>query len=173
MKAVRLLLVAVMAAMFTLLNVGTAGAVAPGDDPTCGTYPPSFGASMSVSTTTPFPGQTITISGQHFVANEHITLVLDTGFVLAHVTVGADGSFSVPVTLPASLRGSHTILVDGDTSVCPPDPVQIVIQSGSTPPGGGLASTGVDILAGVAVALALIAGGILFARSGRRRHSHS
>jgi hypothetical protein len=169
-KAVRLLLVVALAAMLTLFKVGTAGAVAPA--PTCGTYPPSFGASMSVSTTTPFPGQTITVTGEHFKANEDFNLVLDTGAVLAAVHVAADGSFSVNVTLPAGLTGNHVISTDGDESGCPADPIQIDIQ-GSGTSGGGLASTGVDILTGLAIALALIAGGVLFARSGRRRHSHS
>ncbi|MDT4894575.1 MAG: hypothetical protein QOE97_3610 [Pseudonocardiales bacterium] len=122
---------------------------------------------MSVSTTTPFPGETITVTGQHFKANENITLVYDTGSTLADVHVDANGRFSTGVRIPA-VTGNHMILVSGDHSVCPPDPIQVTVQS-SGGAGGGLSSTGVNVLTGLAIAIALLAGGVLLTRSGRRR----
>ncbi|HJQ42936.1 MAG TPA: hypothetical protein VJ831_07625 [Jatrophihabitantaceae bacterium] len=127
---------------------------------------------MSVSTTNPRPGQTITLTGANFEpAGSTVTIVLDTGAVLAHVTIDASGSFSIPITMPTGVTGNHLILAQGYAGQCPPDPVQVTIST-SGEGGGGLASTGVDILTGLAIAIALIAGGVLFARSGRRSHSH-
>jgi hypothetical protein len=167
------MMVAIVGALLTLFVVGSGPASAAAPTPAAGTVCGGYGsldvrASMSVSTTTPFPGQTITLSGQNFApAGSNVTIVLDTGAVLAHVTINSSGTFSVPVTLPAGVTGNHKILAQGQIT-CPPDPVQISIQAAGTQ-GGGLASTGVDILTGLAIALALIAGGVLMARSGRRR----
>lgn len=167
-KAVRILLVAVMASVLTVLGVGSATAeTAPPS-----AYPPPSCPLLSVSTTTPFPGQTITIAGENFTPTADVTIKLDTSATLAHVIVKADGSFSVPVKLAADLVGHHVISAVGvNLGKCPVEPIQINIQASGTS-GGGLASTGVDILTGIAVALALIGAGVLLARGGRRRHSH-
>lgn len=168
------MMVAVLGALLTLFAVGSGPASAAAPTPAgtvCGGYGSlDVRASMSVSTTTPFPGQTITLSGQNFApAGIVVTIVLDTGAVLTHVTINASGTFSVPITMPAGVTGNHKILAEGQIT-CPPDPVQVTIQaSGNAGNNGGLASTGVDILTGLAIAIALIAGGVLMARSGRRR----
>jgi hypothetical protein len=128
-----------------------------------------------VSTTTPFPGQQITVSGSAFEASQNITLVMHSDAVaLAHVTADSAGSFSVKVTIPTGTSGSHTIAVQGDMSGCPVEPIQIRVQGhgvDAANSGGGLAFTGVDILAAVAIALALITAGVILARSGRHRRS--
>ena len=59
---------------------------------------------------------------------------------------------------------------------CPVDPIQINASGAggtSSSNGGGLASTGVDILTGIAIALALVGAGVLLTQGGRRRHHHS
>ena len=178
MKAVRLILVAVLGTLLTFFAVGSSPASAaalPPPPADCGAYGSlSVAAVMSVSTTNPAPGQTITLTGAQFEPpGNTVAIVLDTGAVLAHVKIDASGAFSIPITMPAGVTGNHLISVQGykPPGVCPPDPVQITISTNNEG-GGGLASTGVDILTGLAIALALIAGGVLFARSGRRSHSH-
>src|SRR5258706_15081607 len=104
-----MLLVAIFAALLTVVWVGPAAAAPAAAAP----YPPPVCATLSVSTTTPFPGQTITVSGVNFAPNEQITLVLDTGATLGDVTVGADGTFSKDVVVPNDLRGNHRISVQG------------------------------------------------------------
>jgi hypothetical protein len=163
-KVVRLLLVAVMAVAIPVLRTGSADAAAPSNP-----YPPALCATLSISTTTPFPGQTITVTGVNFKANENISLVYDTGRNLADVRVPASGRFSVGVQVP-QVTGNHMIFVQGDHSVCPPDPIQINVQT-TTGGGGGLSSTGANVLTAIVVAIALLAGGILLTRSGRRRSS--
>ena len=178
-KPVRFVLVAVLGALLTLFAVGSSSASAApaaAAPSVCGGYGSlDIGATMSVSTTTPFPGQSFTLTGANFEpSGSTVTIKLDTGDVLAHVTINSTGSFSIQITMPAGVTGNHLILADGYAGQCPPDPVQVSVQaSGNEGQGGGLASTGVDILTGIAIALALIAGGVLLARSGRRRHSHS
>ena len=84
------------------------------------------------------------------------------------------------VIIPLDARGNQLIKTDAPGKVCPADPIQIVVSGGGTggggsnPPGSGQppAMTGVDIALLGGVAVALIAAGVLFARSGRRtRHA--
>lgn len=173
MKAVRMLVLAALAVMLTTFGIGSVASAAAAPTP----YPPPSCPLLTVSTTTPFPGQTITVGGTNFTPHVAVTIELDTNVTLGHATADGSGNFSVPVKLPAGVTGSHLIHAVGTgLGDCPVDPIQISVQgagaSGSSS-GGGLASTGVDILTGIAVALALIGGGVLFARGGRRRHRHS
>lgn len=174
MKAVRLCVVAVLATLVAVLGVDSAAAAPSSTAP----YPPSTCASLAISTTTPYPGQTITLTGTNFAANEKISLKLDTGALLGTVTTSASGSFSTKVTIPNDASGNHTITVVSRDDVCPIEPIQIQAQgidaaSNSNGGGSGLASTGVNVLIGLLVAAALITGGVLLSRSGRRRPHHS
>ncbi|MDT4938215.1 MAG: hypothetical protein QOG80_1886, partial [Pseudonocardiales bacterium] len=90
MKSIRILVVLAMAAVLTVLRVGTASAA---PSTTATPYPPSCPI-MSVSTTTPNPGQTITVTGSNFHPSVDLTINLDTNVVLAHVLTSAGGSFS-------------------------------------------------------------------------------
>jgi hypothetical protein len=171
MKTGRLLLAALLASLFALVAVSAAPAEA-------APYPPSTCPQLGVSTTTPFAGQQITVTGSGFAAGQSITLVLRSDVVvLAHVTADANGNFSVQVRIPADAEGAHVIAVQEDTSDCPVDPIQIRVQGhgteGVTTPGGGLAFTGFDAFAAIAIALALIGAGVLLSRGGRRRRHHS
>jgi hypothetical protein len=168
MKSVRVLLAMLLGTFLTFVGVAASPAAA-------GPYPPSTCPQLGVSTTTPFPGQQITVTGSGFVAGESVTLILDTSAtVLGHVTVSGDGTFSTTVTIPENFTGIHTIKVLGDTSGCPVDPIQITVQ-GHGPSGGpgGPAFTGFDALLAVVIALALIAAGVTLSRSGRRRRHHA
>jgi hypothetical protein len=151
-----------------------ASAAAPTPTPSfCQSYPVGAvpAATLTVSTTVPFAGETITVGGTNFVAHESLTIELNSApIVLAHVTTSASGSFSTPVTLPSGVTGTHTISVAGDTSSCPSSPITITINSaGTSSASGGLPNTGVDILTGLAVALALLVAGIALTGGARRR----
>ncbi|MCU1656129.1 MAG: hypothetical protein JWO57_785 [Pseudonocardiales bacterium] len=168
MKPVRLMVSALAGVLLALLGVsGVRAGAAP--------YPPAICAQLAVSTTTPFPGQSITVSGSAFAAHQSVTLILDTSStVLGHVTASAAGTFSTSARMPTDVRGNHLITVQGDVSGCPVDPVQINVQSGagsSSSGGGGLAFTGFDAVLAVAVALGLIGAGVLLSRGGKRRYS--
>jgi hypothetical protein len=141
-------------------------------------YPTTVCASLSVSTTNPLPGQEITVSGENFIANASVRLELHTTiYVLKTVTADADGAFTTTVKLPDGVTGTHSLVAatgapsGGD---CPNDPLQLIhIQTGgestSTPGNGGTSFTGVDILAMIVGAGALIGVGVALNRSGQRR----
>jgi hypothetical protein len=140
-------------------------------------YPPVQCPTLSVSTTSPLAGSSITVSGSNFVPGAAVRLELRTQVsVLANVTTNNDGSFSVSVRLPAGVSGDHDIVAVGGIGTgatgCPAS-VAIVIHdiagaSTSAPAGNGsgTAFTGIDILALIAVAAALLAAGVLLNRRG-------
>ena len=122
-------------------------------------YPPAVN-SLTVSDTTPTPGQTISIEGRTFAAGSTTTVALTT----------------VPVTL-----GSHTLTATGPA----PDGTTLSLSltlnvvaaggSGSGTGSGPLPNTGSDSsipLAQVGLGLAAL-GGVVVALAGRRRRSLS
>ena len=160
---------AVVASLCLLLGPGTAVSGA-------ATYPPSTCATIAVSTTTPNPGQTITVTGEQFKANVSVTITMTPyGITLAKVTTDSNGKFSAQVTMPSDARGHQLIHANGQGRICAADPIQITINGGGTSGGGGSggppAMTGVDIALLTGIALALLVAGVLFSRSGRRRHA--
>lgn len=146
-------------------------------------YPVTECPSLSVSTTNPLPGQSITVSGENFTPNASVRLELHTDvIVLKTVTADANGSFSTSVTLPDDVVGTHSIVAATgapNSSDCPGNPVVIIhIQTGgsSTSTGGhhgGTSFTGVDVLAMLVGAAVLIGAGVAFNRGGRRRGSYA
>jgi hypothetical protein len=149
-------------------------------------YPPTTCATLSVSTTHPAPGAKITVTGSNFLANTKVKLVLHSKtYFLVAVTTDANGDFSVQVQLPAGVSpGHHRIIAKGGANGvknCPADPFQTLSIQGSaqsptptsTGSSGPTAFTGVDIAALLGAAALLVAAGVLFARSGRRRSSHT
>ena len=173
-------LIALLMGLATIVCLGVGSSTASAA-PTGSTtpYPPPSCPLLTVSTTNPFPGQTITVAGTNFTASVAVTIELDTHVALAHTNADTSGSFSVHVTLPSDLTGNHTISALGtNLGNCPVDPIEITVQAGAAPSsssnGGGLASTGVNVLVGLVIALGLIAAGLFATRSGRRRNaSHS
>jgi hypothetical protein len=134
-------------------------------------YPFSPNATIMSSTTTPFVGQKIEASGIKYCPNENVRLTIGGQFVGNAHTNGA-GSFDPPVIVPGPPGdkllcgvGASGLLHDQDCLT-----LHVVAPTGpnSSPP---LSFTGVEIGAIVAVALALLIGGVLFATAGRRRKS--
>jgi hypothetical protein len=130
-------------------------------------------------------GAKITVTGQNFLPNHKVKLVLHSkSYFLVAVTSDATGDFSVQVQMPAGLRGHHTIVAIGgspNAGNCPADPIQVVNVHGPSeasgtstgqPGSGPTAFTGVDIGALVGAAALLIIAGVLFTRRGRSR-SHA
>jgi hypothetical protein len=166
-RAILALAVAAVAMFFVAPAAGAAPSVA------CPPYPPSVGAALAVSTTNPQPGDSITVTGSHFVANASVRLELHTTVVvLKTVQADASGDFTTTVTLPDGVTGTHTIVAatgvptSGD---CATPTITITIQNPGPNGGGGTSFTGVDVLAMVIGALALLGVGIALTRSGKRR----
>jgi hypothetical protein len=135
-------------------------------------YPPTTCPSLSVSTTNPQPGATFTVSSSGMPAHSQVKLFLHSDpILLKTVETDASGSFSTSVTLPDGVTGTHTIVAVPDKPMapgCPPPSITINIQPPSNPP-GGTSFTGVDVLAMLLGAAALLGVGIALTRSGKRR----
>jgi hypothetical protein len=124
------------------------------------------------STTTPFQGQTIEVSGLTYHANESVTLTIG-GIFVGTAHTDAAGNFDPPAVVPVSLLGDQPLTGRGASGAAN-DVDSLVLHittSGHSANGGGLPNTGVDVLTGLAVAIALIGAGVLFTRGGRRRRS--
>jgi hypothetical protein len=147
-------------------------------------YPTKICPTMSLSTTTPVVGETITVEGVDFIPDAHVRLELHTKvYVLADLTVSGSGTFSTHVTMPSGVSGSHAVVAIGGSAggaTCPDNPVQIVrLHNGSQGTdangggtdnnGGGTAFTGVDVLLLLLIAALLIVAGVMLTRGGKRR----
>jgi hypothetical protein len=171
LRAVIALAVAVVAALF--ISPAAPSSASPG----AFAYPPTNClGSLSVSTTHPLVGETITVSGAGFNAHAGVHLVLHTkSYDLGTFNTNAQGSFSAQVQLPFGVVGTHVILaVSGAPNVdqCPGVTIRIHGPEGtSTSPGGPTSYTGTDILLILLAAAVLIAAGVVVARSGKRRHA--
>jgi hypothetical protein len=171
LRAISALAVAVLAAVFLPMAQASAS-------PRALDYPPTTcPGSISVSTTHPLPGATITVTGAGFQAGASVHLVLHTKtFDLGTFKAGANGSFVAHVTLPAGISGQHVIIaISGSASAqqCPGVPIQIQgaggQSSGPGGPPGGTSFTGTDLLMILIAAAVLIGAGVAFNRSGKRR----
>jgi 5'-nucleotidase len=144
-------------------------------------YPPAIN-SLTVSDTTPTPGQTITIEARTCEPGSTVTFSLGPGAVtLASATADAAGVATVQATIPADTPlGAHTI-----TATCPaPDGSTLTLSlaitvvpagaaTGGDPGSGALPRTGQDSslpLARIGLGLAAI-GGVLTAVAAKRRKS--
>jgi hypothetical protein len=157
-----------MVSLGVVAVLALAGLFAPG----ASAYPPTVCATLSVSTTTPPVGGTITVSGTGFTAHAVVKLELHSKvYDLGSATVQADGTFSVSVKLPDGVTGHHLIVAVGGGPRCPVDPVGIDIRS-SLGTGGTTASTGTNVaLLLLAAAVLVLLGVVVNDRaSSRRRH---
>lgn len=180
-------LIAVLGLLLAGLTIGQTGAlaapsgvhaVAPEVCPGATTYPPSPGATVMSSTTTPFIGQTIEVSGKGYCPDEDVALFIGSTRVgTAHTD--ANGSFDPPAKVPGPVgqatllgRGASGLSLDRDTLV-----LTIRAASSSTPgsPSGepGLALTGTELTGLIVLAALLLGGGGVMLYAGRRKRSVS
>lgn len=151
-------------------------------------YPPTACPTLAVSTTHPLAGQPITVTGSGFAPHATIRLELrpPTGRQVGTVHSDTQGNFATTITLPSG-PGRHDLVAVGGSQAgtsCPVDPSQVLqaqvdpsqlqqVQANASPSGarqhGGTAFTGLDIAGLVLAALALLGGGVLLSRTGRRR----
>lgn len=149
-----------------------------------GPYPPSQCATVSVSTTTPHSGETMTVSGTGFTAGEQVTVELEsTPRDVGSATVQANGTFTAQITIPTDMYGKHQLIVTGGHPSCPVSAITLDIQSSAAlgeqigPNGGGgggggaLSSTGVQIALLLAIAAVALAAGVALTRAGRQKRS--
>ncbi|HEY2167320.1 MAG TPA: hypothetical protein VGH01_09160 [Jatrophihabitantaceae bacterium] len=130
------------------------------------------GATIMSSTTTPFVGQHIEASGIQYCPNEDVRLTIGGHFVgTAHTNSGQ--SFDPQVVVPAPVGDQLLCGVGASGLSSDQDCLTLHVVSPTAPNSGPpLSFTGVEIGAMVAVAIALLVGGALFATVGRRRKSH-
>ena len=150
-------------------------------------YPVSASAMIKVSTTAPYIGETIKVSGQAFCPNEVVRIYVN-GHLRATTQSDASGAFdpSLKITGPA---GDQTLTGVG-ASAQPNDEDSLVLHvhaqqgiagesivaggSGNASASGGasgLALTGEDIALIVLVAALLLGGGTALTVAARRRRS--
>jgi hypothetical protein len=175
------------------LLIGQSGAVAspsgalaiaaPGTCPKPATYPPTPGATVRSSTTSPFLGQTIEVSGTNYCPDEDVDIRIG-GQHVGTAHTDASGNFDPPVVVPGPAgsrvldgigasglsndRDSLTLCVTGD-AVCSG-------TGGTTAPssGGGLPFTGTQVTGLIVLAIVLLGGGGAAIYAGRRkRASHT
>lgn len=169
LRATVALVVAMLAAMFFI--PAAQAAPAPG-------YPPhGCPGQLSVSTTHPLPGETITVTGSNFTANAQVHLVMHTKtYDLGTFTANAQGQFAAQVQLPNGVTGRHVIFATSGAAhikQCAGIPIQIhspAATSAGPGPHHGNAFTGVDILLILLVAAGLLGAGVALTRGGKRRH---
>jgi hypothetical protein len=129
---------------------------------------------ISVTPPNPAPGATATVTGQNFPANTSQPIILSsTPVQIGTANIGADGTFSTVVTIPADLApGAHTISV-----LCVPSGVSATVNFSvpgastetTTVSTGGVAVTGSDSEPKVVIAFAAIAVGVALVMAARRR----
>jgi hypothetical protein len=180
-------LIAVFGLLLAALTIGQTSAVAtPARVPalesdTCphpAPYPPSPGATVMASTTTPFVGQTIEVSGKGYCPDEDVEIFIG-GTHVATTHTDAAGSFDPSAKVPGPVgratllgRGASGLSADSDTLV-------LTVRSGSgsgsnsgSPSGGpGLALTGSEIVGLIVLAVLLLGGGAVMTFAGRRKRS--
>lgn len=156
--------------LLTGVLFATAARSAP-TDPGGPCYPPgTCHAQIFSSTTTPFQGDTIKVSGKFYLPNEDVRLTIGGIFVGTAHTDG-DGAFDPPVVVPDLLGdqvlegvGASGFDFDRDSLI-----LNIRTRSGAGSDNGGLASTGVKIAAISLLGAALLIGGGFLVMAGRRR----
>lgn len=140
-------------------------------------YPPSNSASLAASAHDPCAGAANMIGGSGFQAGETVQLVLARTGEIGRANVGADGTFTITVTIPLDARGSNQLratgLTSGRSAALTLD-IQCVLGQSSTRIDnhrGGLASTGVAVGGITLAAAVLLALGVALVVTGRRRRA--
>lgn len=152
--------ISLMGALISMLILAASASAAPySNQPT-----------TTLSTQTPVAGGSFTLSGSGFGANEDVSNTLHSAtYALASARTNASGDFSVVVTLPSGITGTHTIVSTGMTSGVTTS-ITITILAPSSSSSGGLASTGVAVLGiGGFGGLLLVVGGLMLLAGMRRK----
>jgi hypothetical protein len=135
-------------------------------------YPPSPNATVQASTTHPTVGQHIEASGIHYCPDEDVTITIAGVFVGTGHTNGT-GQFDPDVVVPGPPGQKQLCGIGASGLATDQDCLTLFVTAPPAPPssngGGGVAFTGVEIGALVAVGIALLIGGVVFARAGARR----
>lgn len=150
-------------------------------------YPPAVN-SLTVSNTSPVPGETIDIEGRTFAPGASITVTFTSEpVVLASATADAAGIIALQATIPADTAvGPHVLTASGEApdgselslsvnlNVVPADGAVVPADGGTgadvDSASGPLARTGQDSMPLVQVGLILAAvGGIITAIAAKRR----
>jgi hypothetical protein len=153
-------------------------------------YPPVTGAQIAVSTTTPYVGERIEVSGTFFGPDELVDIAIH-GQVVASAHADARGSFDPSVVVPAP-AGQQQLTAHGRTSGLDASPILLTVRdatgglgvdaaaavSSGTGAGAGvgaghsgLAFTGVQIAMLCLLAALLLGGGTAAVYAGRRRRA--
>lgn len=147
-------------------------------------YPPAVN-SLTVSNTSPVPGETIDIEGRTFAPGASATVTFTSEpVVLASATADADGIIALQATIPADAAiGPHVLTATGEApdgselslsvnlNVVPADGAAAAGTGGDGDSASGpLARTGQDSMPLVQVGLILAAvGGVITAIAAKRR----
>ena len=182
-------LVAVLGLLIAAVVFGAAGASAApgrpfasvGSCPDSSPYPVTTPAEILASTTTPFIGQVIQVSGITYCANEDVKIYLR-GVYMETTHTDAQGSFQTPMKVtgpvgPAELSGIGASGLPGDQDsltlqVRGPNGVEGITASRG---GGGLSFTGTQtaLLLALAALLLGLGGAALYAGRRKKGASHA
>jgi titin len=128
---------------------------------------PSSAGKLTAPSTSLTANQAVTLSGSGYAADTPIQIVVySTPQVLKTVTTDHTGAFSTSVTLPAGLTGAHTLVAGG---VGPDGVYRYLTLAVTASAAGGLPVTGAALPKLVAIALFVLAFGVVLIRVTRRR----
>lgn len=130
--------------------------------------PYSTAPAVAASTQEPAEGASLTLTGTGYLSGETVDNVLHSvPYNLQSAVADPLGNFSVSVTLPSGVSGSHTIISTGATSgrVSTIAITIVVPQSSSSLPDTGVAVLGIGSIG----LTALVVGGLVLAAGRRRR----
>lgn len=109
------------------------------------------------------------LTGSGFAARTPVTIAIySTPTVLTRTITDGSGAFSVTVSIPSGFTGSHTLLASGFGAGGVPRTLTLPVRVGTA---GGLATTGLPVVATIVIGLGVTAGGLLALLGARRRRS--
>jgi hypothetical protein len=124
-------------------------------------YPPGA-QTIEVSDSTVFPCGTVTVTGSNLVPGITVEITFD-GEVIGSAVVGADGTYSVSVTIPCDTAPGTYVLSAGGVNT------QITVLAVGGGGGAGAPGTGANLGAGILILAALLVVGITSLVATRRR----
>jgi hypothetical protein len=151
-----------------------------GPCPGAASYPVTTTAMIKSSTTTPYIGEKIEVSGQTYCPNEDVKIYLD-GHYKTTAHTDASGSFGPQTVAVGGPAGDQTLTGVGASGLSNDrDSLVLHVRAsqgtageaiGGSGSGSGLSSTGTDIALLVGVAVLLLGGGAALTVTARRRRA--